>query len=190
MDGLFELNAGRGALRPILVAVAIALSVLAFAASPAMAADGTGTMTVSPTYVIAGSSGNEMTFVYTGGTGGVSNGNITITVPSGWSAPSFSNTSAPGFTSDECGADTDATSGQTIELEGVFVSAGSSCDVIYGNTFEGPGATAPPTPATAANDTFTTKESSTSSGTLTALTSGSPRAPPPAGGGGGGTGVA
>ncbi len=174
MYGLIELSAGRPTRRASLVAAAIALCVLAFAASPAMAADGTGTMNVSPTYVIAGSSGNEMTFVYTGGTGGVSNGNITITVPSGWSAPTFTSTSAAGFTSDECGANTDATSGQTIELEGVFVSAGSSCDVIYGNTFEGPGATAPSTLATAANDTFTTKESSTSSGTLTALTNGSP----------------
>ena len=84
-----------------------------------------------------------MTFTYTAPAGGLDNGNINITVPSGWSAPSFTNTSAAGFTSDECGANNDVASGQTIELQGLSMTGGTSCEIIYGNKFEGPGATAP-----------------------------------------------
>ena len=135
------------------------------------AVDGSGTMAVSPTNVITNSTGNQMTFTYTAPAGGLDNGNVNITVPSGWSAPSFTSTSAAGFTSDECGANNDVASGQTIELQGLSMTGGTSCEIIYGNKFEGPGATAP---GTAGPSTFTTQEQSYSTGTLTTLTAGSP----------------
>ena len=135
------------------------------------AVDGSGTMAVSPTNAITGSTGNTLTFTYTAPAGGLYNGDVDITVPAGWSAPSFSNTSAGGFSSDECGADTDTVSGQTIELQGLSMTSGTTCQIIYGNKFEGPGATAPGTPGPS---TFTTQEQSYSTGTPTALTAGSP----------------
>jgi hypothetical protein len=143
-------------------------------ASPSVivtAIDGSGTMAVSPTNAITSSTGNTLTFTYTAPAGGLDNGNVNIVVPSGWSAPSFSNPAAGGFTSDECGANTDATSGQAIELQGLSMTGGTSCEIIYGNKFEGPGASAP---GTAGASTFTTQEQSYSTGTLTTLTAGSP----------------
>src|SRR5205807_1170755 len=77
------------------------------------AADGTGTLTPSPTTVPVGSSGNTMTFTYTAAAGGISNGSVTLVVPAGWSAPSTTGSNA-GYTTSSTG--TVSVSGQTITV--------------------------------------------------------------------------
>ena len=53
------------------------------------AANGSGTMTVSPTTLSAGSTGNTLTFTYTAATGGLRSGEVEVAVPTGWpDAPS------------------------------------------------------------------------------------------------------
>ena len=54
-------------------------------------ADGSGTLTTPTTTVLANSTGNTITFTYTAATGGISNGEVDITVPSGWTAPHATN---------------------------------------------------------------------------------------------------
>jgi hypothetical protein len=130
------------------------------------ARDGSGTMTVAPTSVIAGSGGNTLNFTYTAATGGLSSGEIDLVVPSGWSSPSTTNTD-PGYVTSTCGVA--AVSGPTIEVTGVTVSAGDTCTITYGDkTGSGPGAVAASTVGTS---TFAATEASTSTGTLTALES-------------------
>src|SRR5215831_2126474 len=80
----------------------IALVVLLPASAGASAGDGTGTMTVSPTYVINNSTGNFLTFTYTAAAGGLSAGDIDLTVPAGWTAPD-ANGFNPGGTNALCG---------------------------------------------------------------------------------------
>ncbi len=52
----------------------------------AVAADGSGTNTVSPTSAIASSVGNTLTFTFTAAEK-MDSGEIAVTVPGGWSAP-------------------------------------------------------------------------------------------------------
>src|SRR5438093_8986364 len=53
-----------------------------------LSGDGSGTLTTPTGAVNTASSGNTITFTYTAATGGLSNGSVTLAVPSGWSAPS------------------------------------------------------------------------------------------------------
>jgi ribosomal protein S4 len=130
------------------------------------AADGTGTMTTPTTNVALSSSGNTLTFTYTAATGGISNGTVTLVVPSGWSAPSLTG-SAAGFTTATSG--TLAVAGQTITVSAVTLTAGSTFTVVYGSkTSSGPGATAA---ATNGAQTWQAQEKSTSTGALTNLAS-------------------
>ena len=133
----------------------------------AAAADGSGTMTVPvPNPVVTGSTGNLVNFHYTAASGGLSSGEIDVTVPAGWSAPSLTG-SAPGYTTAPCG--TVAVVGSTIVVTGVTLAGGSSCTILYGDLAGGgPGVTAPSSPGIS---TFTTQEKSTAGGTLTALAS-------------------
>jgi len=67
-----------------------------FGAVIVQAIDGSGTNAVDPTSVVTGSSGNTETFTYTASET-MDSGGITITVPSGWTAPQGTNGSA-GYT--------------------------------------------------------------------------------------------
>ena len=87
------------------------------------AANGTGTLTVPPANAGNGSTGNTLTFTYTAAAGGMSNGDVTVTAPAGWSAPSTT-ASAPGYTTASTGVVSAA--GQTITVSGVTLAGG--CD--------------------------------------------------------------
>ncbi|MFL5823577.1 MAG: hypothetical protein ACJ764_09065, partial [Solirubrobacteraceae bacterium] len=153
------------------VGAAVVLLVLGIKAAPALASDGTGTMVVSPTYVVSGSTGNYLDFTYTAGAGGTSNGQITLLVPTGWPAPSPSGFDANGL-SVPCEGDgnlpqvTSVSGGSLITIGGVYLNAGSTCDIKYGIPNFNSGVTAP---VTTGAYTFTTQEKSTSGGTLTSI---------------------
>jgi hypothetical protein len=130
----------------------------------AAAANGTGTMTTKTTSVTYGSTGHVITFTYTAATGGVSDGGVHLTVPSGWSVPSTTGTSA-GYTTASTGAVT--IDGQTIVVLGVTLAAGATLTINYGaKADKGPGATATTGVGAA---TWTATEKSTSGGTETTL---------------------
>jgi hypothetical protein len=135
------------------------------AASPTAtvyAADGSGTLTVSPTAMSAGQAGQTLTFTYPAGNGGTNNGVLTLTAPAGWSSPSTTVT-APGYTKASTG--TVSVSGQTLTVSGL--TGVGTLTVTYGDTSGGgPGVTAPATPGIA---TFVAQEKSTAGGILTAL---------------------
>src|SRR5438128_516919 len=65
------------------------------------AADGDGTMTVSPTSVTAGSTGNTLTFTFTGPNAKTFNtsSSVTVLVPADWTAPQTTASGNPGFVS-------------------------------------------------------------------------------------------
>jgi len=127
----------------------------------ALGLDGSGTLTSSASTVVASSKGNKLTFTYTaakgfayngpGGSkqstaGGLSDGSLTLTVPSGWSVPSTSSTAA-GYTTASCATTvpptcTVAVSGRNITVSGLSLTAGQTVKVIYGAKT---GATAPST---------------------------------------------
>ena len=72
------------------------------------APDGSGSLTTPLAPVTAGSTGNTLTFTYTAATGGMANGELKLTVPIGWSAPS-TNAADAGFTKSSTG---------TVSVEG------------------------------------------------------------------------
>jgi len=153
---------GRWVLPLLLTASGLVLGVAGPAS--AAAANGTGTMTAKTTSVTYGSTGHVLTFTYTAATGGVSNGGVHLTVPSGWSAPSTTGTSA-GYTTASTG--TVSVDGQTVVVLGVTLSAGATLTVNYGSkAAKGPGATASTSVGAA---TWITTEKSTSGGTETTL---------------------
>ncbi len=153
---------GRWVLPLLLTASGLVLGVAGPAS--AEAANGTGTMTAKTTSVTYGSTGHVLTFTYTAATGGVSNGGVHLTVPSGWSAPSTTGTSA-GYTTASTG--TVSVDGQTVVVLGVTLAAGATLTVNYGSkAAKGPGATASTSVGAA---TWITTEKSTSGGTETTL---------------------
>jgi hypothetical protein len=126
----------------------------------AAAANGTGTMTTKTTSVAYGSTDHVITFTYTAATGGVSSGGVHLTVPTGWSAPSTTGTSA-GYTTASTG--TVSIDGQTIVVLGVTLAGGATLTINYGaKTDKGPGATATTGVGAA---TWIATEKSTSGGT-------------------------
>ena len=146
----------------LLVASGLVLGVAGPAS--AAAANGTGTMTTKTTSVPYGSTGHVITFTYTAATGGVSNGGVHLTVPTGWSAPSTTGTSA-GYTTASTGSV--SVDGQSIVVLGVTLAAGAALTINYGaKAAKGPGATATTTVGAA---TWLATEKSTSGGTETAL---------------------
>jgi hypothetical protein len=121
-------------------------------------------MTTKTTSVTYGSTGHVITFTYTAATGGVSSGGVHLTVPTGWSAPSTTGTSA-GYTTASTG--TVSVDAQTIVVLGVTLAAGAKLTINYGaKGAKGPGATATTTVGAA---TWIATEKSTSSGTETTL---------------------
>jgi hypothetical protein len=146
-------------------------SVTALASSPSVivnAADGSGTLTTPITGAGAGATVKNLTFTYTAATGGTSNGEVDVVVPSGWTAPKTTN--AAGCTTASMG--TVSVSGQTIKVTGVTLTGGSTLTVTYGSAGPGcgpsDGATAP---NTTGSQTWPASEKSTSGGTVTALAS-------------------
>jgi hypothetical protein len=136
------------------------------------AADGSGTMTVSPSLASASQSGRTLSFTYTAATGGMSSGEVDLVVPSGWTAPTASN--AAGCTTASTGSLAVSGSGPwTVAVTGVTLTGGSTLTITYGAT-SGGACTASDTAtatATTGTATFTTSQKSTSAGSLTAITS-------------------
>jgi len=131
-----------------------------------LAADGSGSLGVSPTSVLAASTGNTLTFTYTAATGGISGGAVTVTVPSGWSAPSTTGTNA-GYSTASTG--TLSVNGQVITVSGVALSSGGTLAIVYGSkAASGPGATAT---SSTGSQTWQGQEKSSSGGTLTNVSS-------------------
>src|SRR5205823_4529264 len=140
-------------------------------------ADGGGTLTESPTPVAASSTGNALTFTYTAGTGGMSNGAIRVQVPSTWTQPQLVNGTA-GYTVASKGTVTiDTTtspcsvSSQCLLVSSLTLAENATMTITYGSGGGTSGATAPS--ATGASS-FAATEKSTSGGTITTLTNGSP----------------
>jgi hypothetical protein len=130
------------------------------------AADGSGAMKASISTVSAGQVHRTVTLSYTAATGGIANGKLTFSVPTGWSAPSTTG-SASGYTTTSNG--TLSVSGQTVTVSGITRAVGQVVAVKYGSVaLGGPGATAPSTPGA---QTWLTKERSTAAGSLTSLAS-------------------
>src|SRR5205807_8085216 len=130
------------------------------------AADGSGTLTTPTSIVTASQTGRTITFTYTAAAGGISNGSVTLVVPSGWSAPSTTGANA-GYTTATAG--TVSVSLQTITVSSLTLAGGSTFTITYGSTAGGgPGATAT---STTGAQTWTTQEKSTANGSLTDIAS-------------------
>jgi hypothetical protein len=132
------------------------------AASPSItvyAPDGSGTTTSSISGVSAGQTGRTVTLTYTAATGGMLTGSLTVTVPSGWTAPATS--AGPGYTTSSVG--TVSVAGQTITITGITRTAAQTVVVTYGS---GGTATAA---STAGAQAWQIQEASTSGGVLTSI---------------------
>lgn len=101
------------------------------------AADGSGQVTPSPTAVSGGATGRTITLVYTAATGGLSNGVVRVSAPTGWSAPSTSLVAAGYVTSSD---GTVSVLGQRITVSNLTLDAGDTFTITYGASS---GATAP-----------------------------------------------
>jgi uncharacterized repeat protein (TIGR02543 family) len=136
--------------------------------------DGSGTMTVSPTSVVAASTTNTLTFTYTASGGPLNDGSIDIVVPTDWSPASiyvYGIALSAGNVTSTCGSvalgnhGAYVGTGYTIEVTGVTLADEATCTITYGTptTIETTAA-APSSPTTS---TFTTSTASTATGTLT-----------------------
>jgi hypothetical protein len=104
-------------------------------------------------------------FTFMVAAGGMHAGKLSLTVLTGWSAPSLTG-SAAGFVT-LGGAGSIAISGRVITISGLTQAAGTTVVITYGSRGSGgPGATAASTPGM---QTWATKEQSVSNGTLTPL---------------------
>ena len=149
------------------------------------AADGTGTLTVSPTTTTVGAP-TTLQFVYSPPSGtGITNGKLWITVPASWTTPQLGSNAAAGFVSTTTG--TLSVSGQVIRVNSLTLAIGASVTVTYGDVSTN-SAGAAVAPSTSGTSIFAASLQATAAGTLTPLA-----APPsvvvnPSGGGGGGGG--
>src|SRR5262249_26935421 len=136
------------------------------ALTPALSADGSGTMGASIGTVSASQTRRTRAFPYPATGGGMINGAIALVVPSGWSAPSTTGANA-GYTTASSG--TVGVAGQTITVSGVTLSGGSTVTITYGSAAGGgPGATAP---SSTGAQTWQGPQKAKSSGTVTNLAS-------------------
>src|SRR5262249_55006938 len=80
-------------------------------------ANGAGTMAVSPSSVLASSTGNTVTFTFASasGSGFPTGSSTTVTVPSGWTVPTTGNTAVANATGTSC-APSRTVSGQVITI--------------------------------------------------------------------------
>jgi hypothetical protein len=164
-----RLRLGR-ALLPVTLTLLMAVSLVGITAITAQAAagDGSGTMTVSPPSVSAGST-NTFALTYTARGGGGLTGQVTVDVAAGFTAPQVTSSADPGFvsiTGGTCASKTIAgVSGQTVTIN---MTCGSSQTFVlnYAN------ATSPTAPG---SYPFLVKSKGSASGAaLAALTAGSP----------------
>ena len=129
-----------------------------------LAADGSGTAVASTPTVTNASSRNTLVFTYRVAAGGVSNGQIALTVPDGWSAPSLVETDA-GYVTAAVGAP--SVSERTVRLSGLTLGGGARVQLVYGSPVGGgPGATAP---ATGGDEDWVVASRASDEGTLTNL---------------------
>ena len=129
------------------------------------AKNGSGTETITPTTAVHGSSGNTFTLVYTApANGALYKGKLRIVVPTGWTAPSKSSTSA-GFVQSTMGSV--ATSSQTITITALSVAPGATVTITYGNVANG--AAGVKVGKSTGTFKFTTSEGSTSGAAFVAL---------------------
>ena len=135
---------------------------------------GSGSISVAPGSVTAGSTGNTLTFTFTAPAGQSYNSGSTITVqvPSGWTTPQTSNAANPGFVSvatvsgTSCVPGTPAVSGTgpwTITVAQTCANS-DAMSITYGG---GTSATKVTAPTTAGTATFATNTKQGSGGTLT-----------------------
>jgi large repetitive protein len=149
-------------------------------AATVYAPNGSGTLTASTTSVSAGSTGNTIAFTYTADAGGMFNGSIVITVPTGWTVPVT--TAAPGCVSSSGGTSAVITiDNGSIYFFNLTLAAGASATVTYGAksgaSFTGAtcgpnsGAAAPtsPGPYTFATQQKSTNDTTTKGGVLTPI---------------------
>ncbi len=134
--------------------------------------DGTGTMTVSPTSAVPGSTGNSFTFSFIEGTPGdfPTNSAVTVTVPSGWTAPQTTNALSPGYISYvalNTTVDSIAVSGSGPWTVAISFD-GSNSDSGFNLTYAG-GGTGVTAPTSLGIYTFTTQSQGGTDGTLTAI---------------------
>jgi|GEM_PF-3998582 hypothetical protein len=131
------------------------------------ATDGSGTCTVTPTSVIAGSTGNTLTFLFTAA-GNMDGGAITIMVPAYWSVPQATS-GTEGYTTATSSGGTIGTLtfyGQTVTVPITTLPGAGTITVVYGNGGVTSGGHAQTSTGTA---TFTTESKVSASGTLTAI---------------------
>lgn len=107
---------------------------------------GQGTMIANTGVVSAGVKAQTIVFTYTLGAS-MSNGELQLTVPPGWSPP-YSGPTSPGYTRTDKGSISSPTGTErTLRITGITGPAGSTVTITYGfRTATNPGATAPTTP--------------------------------------------
>ncbi len=126
--------------------------------------DGVGTMR-APTHAVRhASSGHTIAFTYTAADVGISNGAVTLKVPSGWLAPSLHHGGRGYVTASE---GTLSLSGRTIKVSGLTLAGGATMKITYGSKVGGgAGVTAPKHRGA---QKWQTQERSSATGTLSAL---------------------
>lgn len=89
------------------------------------ASNGSGSMTVTPTSVAAGSTGNRLTFLYSAAAGGTFNGRIDVKIPSAWSAPQGTTPTGTGYVTVTGGSGRDviSISGTLVQVTGVTLDS-------------------------------------------------------------------
>jgi hypothetical protein len=167
-------TSGGGASRPVTGSGGGAITISATATGltaatsgfTVLAPDGSGTITTPTGRAVNGSGGNTIAFTYTAAPGGIADGAISLTVPSGWSAPSATATD-PGFATASSGSLTINESTRTIVASGLTVPAGGTVRILYGSkTSGGPGAVAP---TAGGVQTWTARSRASSGGTRARL---------------------
>lgn len=144
--------------------VALTTAASKWNAGKVKASDGGGSMTVTPTSVIASSSDNDLSFTFTASTGGM-DGQIEMTIPSGWSAPQSTDAAAAGYVSVATGTCTAAPDTSLVSIAAMVVTLDMLCN--YEKSFSIGYANAA-APTTFADHQFTTK-TRLDGGTLSAI---------------------
>jgi hypothetical protein len=136
------------------------------------AGDGQGSMTTPTVHVFANSTGNSLVFTYTATTDMAAGAQVTLTVPTGWSAPSTS-PSANGYTIASINLVAASTSNVSVNSQTITVTlpalliSGQTIVITYGSKAGlGAGATAS---STVGDQTWTATEKGSAGGTLSAL---------------------
>jgi alpha-tubulin suppressor-like RCC1 family protein len=103
--------------------------------------DGSGSLLRATGDIAPGSHGNTIVFVFVAATGGISDGELRLIVPPGWT-PASTDSSSGGYVTASPG--TASMRGQTIDISGLSLRGGESMTIVYGNRSQGgAGATAP-----------------------------------------------